>query len=98
MTSERWREVNLRFGLGGDRGLGIFTAGSPYTTEVSCATGVAIGSAVPLSSADFELRYQAGPDRYTLRVATSRDWSGTCRELTLALADGSTHVVRFSFR
>jgi probable HAF family extracellular repeat protein len=92
------REVNLRFGLGGDRGLGIFAVGSPYTTEVSCTTGAAIGSAVPLPSPDFELRYQAGPDRYTLRVATSRDWSGTCRELTLALADGSTHVVRFNFR
>jgi probable HAF family extracellular repeat protein len=92
------REVNVRFGLGGDRGLGIFAAGSPSTTEVSCTTGAAIGSAVALSPTDYELRYQSGPDRYTLRLDTSRDWAGTCRQLTLALMDGSTHVALFSFR
>ena len=92
------REVNIRFGLGGDRGLDIFAAGSPSTTEISCATGASIGSATVLSPADYELRYQSGPDRYTLRWSTDGDWAGTCRQLTLALADGSTHVARFSFR
>jgi probable HAF family extracellular repeat protein len=92
------RELMLRFGLGGDHGLGIFAAGSPSSVEVSCATGTPTGSATPLSSNDFELRYQAGPDRYTLRWNTSRDWAGTCRQLTLALMDGSTHVALFSFR
>ena len=47
---------------------------------------------------DAELRYQRGPDRYTLRVATSGGWAGTCRQLSLGLVDGSTHPVRFSFR
>jgi len=92
------REVNVRFGLGGDRGLGIFAAGSPSTIEVSCTTGVAIGSAVPLSPSDYELRYQSGPDRYMLRWKTDRAWSRTCRQLTLSLIDGSTHVALFNFR
>jgi len=92
------REVNVRFGLGGDRGLAIFAAGSPSTTDVSCTTGAALGSAVALSPSDYELRYQPGPDRYTLRWNTDRTWSGTCRQLTLALSDGSTHAALFSFR
>ena len=92
------REVMIRFGLGGDRGLGIFAASSPSSVAVSCATGTPTGSPTPLSSTDFELRYQAGPDRYTLRWDTSRAWAGTCRQLTLALMDGSTHVALFNFR
>ena len=91
-------DVTLRFGLGGDRGLDIFAAGSPSSIEVSCTTGAPIGSATPLSPTDFELRYQAGPDRYTLRWQTSDAWLHTCRQLTLQLADGSTHVALFSFR
>jgi probable HAF family extracellular repeat protein len=92
------REVMLRFGLGGDRGLAIFAAGSPAWVQLSCATGAPIGAATPVSPGDLELRYQKGPDRYTLRVATSDAWSGTCRQLDLKLADGSTHSLRFSFR
>ena len=91
-------EVTLRFGLGGDRGLDIFGPGFPSSTEVSCATGAAIGSATPLSPTEFELRYQAGPDRYTLRWLTSDSWTNTCRQLSLHLMDGSTHVALFSFR
>lgn len=98
IVSPTGRELILRFGLGGDRGLGIFSGGSPSSVEVSCATGTPIGSPIPLSSSDFDLRYQAGPDRYMLRWDTSRDWAGTCRQLTLALMDGSTHVARFNFR
>jgi len=97
-TTKAGHEVKLRFGLGGDRGLGIFAAGSPSSTEVSCTTGAVIGSATPLAPTDFELRYQAGPDRYTLRWQTSSAWARTCRQFTLQLTDGSTHVALFSFR
>jgi probable HAF family extracellular repeat protein len=97
-TLKAGHEVKLRFGLGGDRGLAIFAAGSPSSTALSCTTGATIGSAVPLSPSDFELNYQPGPDRYTLRWQTSSEWAGTCRQLGLQLADGSTHVARFSFR
>ena len=91
-------EAMVRFGLGGDRGLAIFAADSPAWVELSCATGAAIDAPSAVASGDLELRYQRGPDRYTLRVATSGAWSGTCRQLDLKLADGSTHSVRFSFR
>jgi probable HAF family extracellular repeat protein len=91
-------DVTLRFGLGGDRGLAIFAAGSPSSTEVSCTTGAAIGSATPLSPTDLELRYQPGPDRYTLRWRASDAWAHTCRQLSLQFMDGSTRVALFSFR
>jgi hypothetical protein len=92
------RELILRFGLGGDRGLGIFSAGSPSSVEVSCETGAPTGIATPLSTNTFDLRYQPDESRYMFRWKTSRDWTGTCRQLTLALIDGSTHVALFSFR
>ena len=88
----------IRFGLGGDRGLDIFAAGSPSSVEVSCSTGATIGTSTPIAAGDLELRYQAGPDRYTLRWQTSSGWSGSCRRLDLNLADGSTHSALFSFR
>ena len=97
-TMKAGHTAMLRFGLGGDRGLDIFAAGSPSWVEVSCLTAAPTGTPTPVSSSDFELRYQRGPDRYTLRVATSDDWAGTCRQLNLGLADGSTHPVRFGFR
>ena len=97
-TLKAGHEATLRFGLGGDRGLAIFAPGSPSWVEIACATGGTIGTPTPLSSRDVELRYQKGPDRYTLRVATSDAWSGTCRQLGLTFMDGSTHSVRFTFR
>ena len=88
----------IRFGLGGDRGLDIFAAGSPSSIELSCSTGVTMGTSAPVPPSDLEVRYQAGPDRYTLRWRTSSAWSGSCRRLDLNLADGSTHAALFSFR
>lgn len=90
--------ASLRFSLEGDRGLHIFPAGSPFSIEVSCTTGAPIGHAQAVPAGDFELRYQPGPDRYTLSWATSAGWAGSCRELALFLTDRSTHVARFAFR
>jgi probable HAF family extracellular repeat protein len=97
-TLHAGQELVLRFGLGGDRGLHIFAAGSPSSTEVSCESGEPLGPATPLSPYHFDLHYQLGADMYMLRLDTRHEWAGTCRELTLSLIDGSTHVALFSFR
>ena len=90
--------ATVRFSLHGDRGLHILAAHSPSSVEISCATGAVVGETVAVPSQMWELRYQAGPDRYTLHWQTNAAWTGSCRQLTLALADGSMHTLLYRFR
>jgi hypothetical protein len=81
--------VNAKFSLHGDRGLGVVTrvawrSCSATTNDSSTAAGA--------------LGYSAGPDRYTFAWATDKSWAGSCKELLLRLADGTTHAAYVSFR
>jgi hypothetical protein len=40
------------------------------------------------------LTYAATTGHYTYVCKTDRGWAGTCRQLALRLADGTTHTVR----
>jgi hypothetical protein len=44
------------------------------------------------------LSYAAKPDRYTFQWTTDRTWAGTCRVVSVALADGTAHnaLIRFT--
>ena len=91
--------VPIIFSLGGDRGTGIFDVARPASRPVDCQTldpvGVDEPARTPGSSA---VSYDDRSDRYTYPWSTSALWSGTCREFTLGLRDGSTHLAYFSFR
>ncbi len=90
--------VPLKFGLGGDRGLDIFAAGSPASQRVACdgsSSDVLEETASPGSAT---LTYDAVTQRYHYNWKTDRAWSGTCRTLVLELADGSRHTAQFRFR
>jgi len=91
--------VPVKFGLGGDRGLNIFANGSPASRQVSCSTGQPQGAATPIASPGGSgLSYDAATDSYSIGWQTDRAWSGTCRELEVRFADGSTQRARFNFR
>ena len=83
--------VPLKFSLGGDRGLGLVT-GVTWQTA-SCADWTA---GVP-QAATAQLSYAPSSGRYTDTVSTAKSWKGSCRILTLELADGTQHTVRVSF-
>ena len=90
--------VPVQFSLGGYRGLGIIAAGSPTSRQVACdaslpadAVEQTIGTAGP------SLTYDAVTDTYSLRWKTEKAWNGTCRRLTIQLADGSQHHALFRF-
>jgi len=83
--------VPLKFSLNGDRGLGIVTSVTWRTA--SCADWTPGSSA----AAGGQLSYTASSGRYTETVSTAKSWKGTCRILTLELADGTQHPVRVSF-
>jgi hypothetical protein len=80
--------VPLKFSLGGDRGLGVVTSVTWLTA--SCADWTP-GPSMPASA---QLSYSASSGRYTDAVSTSKSWKGSCRILTLELADGTQHSAR----
>ena len=91
--------IPIKFSLGGNRGLDVFRAGSPSSHQVPCPTGGVTGPFEPTVTAGGSgLSYDAGADRYTYVWKTQKAWGGTCRELVIDLADGTSHGARFSFR
>jgi Tol biopolymer transport system component len=84
--------VPLKFSLGGDRGTGI-VAGVTWQT-ISCAGGGGTGAT---TAGTGSLSYSASSGRYTQLLNTDKSWKGTCRVLTLRLADTTTHQVNVHF-
>lgn len=91
--------VPVKFSLGGDHGLDIFAAGSPSSKRVDCDSGAAVDdleqTVTPGSST---LSYDPDTGRYQYVWKTRDRWAGTCRVLTVVLADGSSKAALFAFR
>jgi hypothetical protein len=91
--------VPVQFGLGADLGSDILAAGSPKSSAVSC-TNLASPSEVTAASAagSSGLQYDPATNMYTYVWKTDKSWAGTCRQLTVELADGTTHLALFAFK
>jgi alpha-tubulin suppressor-like RCC1 family protein len=90
--------IPLKFGLGGNQGLGILASGYPASQQASCSGGAsedAIEQTVTAGGSS--LSYDASVQRYTYVWKTDKSWSGTCRTLTAKLIDGTTHQATFKF-
>ncbi len=88
----------IRFGLGGDQGLGVFASGSPRSRQVNCSTLVGTGSWVAAQSPGSSgLMYDAQTSSYQWNWKTEKPWRGTCRVFELALIDGTVHLAYFKF-
>lgn len=93
------RAVPLKFGLGGNFGLGVLAAGSPSSTRVNCDTSAPLDEAeTTVTAGNSTLTYDPASDRYKYVWKTNRAWAGTCQQLTLTLDDGSSHSALFRFR
>ncbi|MDX6512271.1 MAG: hypothetical protein QOE36_1775 [Gaiellaceae bacterium] len=89
--------IPVKFSLGGDRSLAIFTTGAPQVTQISCATGApesVVGDATSAGSSS--LSY--GNKQYVFVWKTDKAWAGTCKQLNLNLADGSDRTASFRFK
>jgi len=90
--------VPVKFSLNGNRGLSIFAPGSPSSKQIACDSNAPLGTPVTaLASGGSSLTYDAATDTYTYVWKTESAWVGTCRQLDVALADGSHHVANFKF-
>ena len=91
------RAIPVKFSLSGDKGLGIFPAGSPASQTIACDSSAPLADLEgTVSSGGSTLTYS--PDQYHYNWKTDSSWAGTCRQLVVTLNDGSTHVAKFKFK
>jgi uncharacterized repeat protein (TIGR01451 family) len=90
------RAIPVKFSLSGNKGLGIFPAGSPTSVGFDCGTSSEIDVQETLTAGGSSLSY--GGDQYNYVWKTESSWAGTCRQLRITLNDGSVHVANFKFK
>jgi len=86
--------VPVAFSLSGNQGL---TAVKSVTSDVIACDSAAPVEAIKTTGAggNSGLQYDASSDQYTSIWKTERVWAGTCRQLQVALADGTSHQASF---
>ncbi len=90
--------VPVKFSLGGDKGLEIFTAGYPQSGKIPADPNAPLdGIEQTLTAGSSGLTYDAKSGQYTYTWKTSKDWAGQSRQLVLNLKDGTEHRVSFKF-
>ncbi len=91
--------VQVKFGLGGNQGLAIFAAGFPASQQVSCdASAPQDDVEATVTAGNSSLSYDASTQQYGYTWKTDKTWAGTCRMLTVKLADGMTYQASFKFK
>ncbi len=87
--------IPVKFSLGGDQGLSIFTTGWPKVAVMSCqANTVQDPVEETVTAGNSSLSYSAD-GQYNYVWKTDKAWANSCRQLQLKFADGSTQVANF---
>jgi len=91
--------IPVKFSLNGDQGLNIFASGYPGSQRINCDTASledAIEETVTAGSSS--LSYDPVTGQYTYVWKTSKEWAGTCRQLTVRTNDGINHTANFKLK
>ena len=89
--------VPVKFGLGGDFGLGIFESGYPISRAVACDSGLPTDLVeVTVAAGGSSLTYDPATEQYRYVWKSDKKWIG-CRELILRFSDGSEQRATFMF-
>ena len=93
------RAIPVKFSLSGNKGLGIFAAGSPSSGPVACnSSDPASDLTETVTAGGSSLSYDPTTDRYIYVWKTDASWAGTCRQLVVELNDGTIHRANFKFK
>jgi DNA-binding beta-propeller fold protein YncE len=93
------RGIPVKFSLSGNKGLGIFAAGSPSSGPIMCnSSDPATLLEETVTAGGSSLGYDAITDQYVYVWKTEAAWAGTCRQLVVQLNDGSIHRANFKFK
>lgn len=92
------RAIPVKFSLNGDHGLEIFEVGYPQSQEIDCdSTSPQEDSEETVTAGSSSLSYDASTDQYSYVWKTDKAWAQSCRQFTLKLSDGTSHVASFRF-
>jgi len=90
--------IPVKFSLGGDMGLDVLANGSPSSQTIGCDTTDPVDPIEEtVTAGSSSLSYDATTDQYTYVWKTQKAYAGTCRQLSVQLDDGSTHLANFQF-
>ncbi len=92
--------IPVKFGLGGDMGLGILRDGYPRATRIQCESSEptdAIENTLS-SAASSGLAYDPATGQYTYVWKTSKSMVGSCYRFELGLDDGMSHTFTVQFK
>jgi len=93
------RGIPVKFSLSGNKGLGIFAAGSPSSGPIACnSSDPAMDLVGTVTAGGSSLSYDPTADQYIYTWKTQADWAGTCRQLVVQLNDGTIHRANFKFK
>ncbi len=91
--------VPVKFGLGGDHGLGILAPDYPRSQQIDCDdTGPVDSLEQTATAGENGLSYDAATGEYTYVWKTAKAWAGTCRQLVVKLDDNTIHRASFMFK
>lgn len=92
------RSVPVKFSLGGNQGLNILAAGSPFSQQVTCGSSNVTDLQETGTAGNSSLSYDPSTNQYIYVWKTESSWAGTCRVLTVKLVDGTSHTANFKFK
>jgi hypothetical protein len=95
--------IPVKFSLGANQGLNIFTSEYPRSVQTACNSAAPIDAIEQtVSAGSSSLSYDAKTNQYTYVWKTDKSWSaapgGPCRQLVLAFVDGSFLRANFKFK
>ena len=90
--------IPVKFSLAGDRGLSIFWTGYPQSQRITCGGTPADDVLATVTAGSSSLSYDPISDQYTYVWKTDKAWAGTCRQLVVKLADGTSHTANFQLK
>jgi hypothetical protein len=95
-TVKAGQSIPVKFSLAGNQGLNIFASGSPASKVAACdASSGTDAIEETVTAGNSSLSYDATADQYNYVWKTEKAWAGTCRQLQVKLADGTTHAANF---
>ena len=96
-SSKAGSAIPVKFSLGGNQGMVILARSYPVSQKVACDGGAPLDAIEEtVSAGSSSLSYSSG--QYVYVWKTDKAWAGTCRTLTVKLADGTSHVAQFKFK
>ena len=96
-TVKAGQAIPVKFSLGGNQGMSIFFAGYPKQIVMPCGGSAQDAIEETLTAGNSTLTYDAGTARYHYVWKTDKAWGGTCRQLQIKFADGTTQYANFNF-